>query len=121
MERILRWFYGYISAILTGRQINRFLNLCSKNGINIWNISYDVERMVKIHLSLKDFYLIRPYLKKTKTHFRIVKKIGFPFWCHRHKKLKWFLVFLVILFLSHHLALIKGLTMGFLRELSEIR
>lgn len=98
MERILRWFYGYISAILTGRQINRFLNLCSKNGIKIWNISYDLERVVKIHMSLKDFYSIRPYLKKTKTHFRIVRKIGFPFWCYRHKKLKWFFVFLAILF-----------------------
>lgn len=97
MKNLIRWLCGYLCIHLNGRQINRFLNLCARNGIEIWNITTDMERMAKANLRLKDIYLIRPFLKKTKTHFRIIKKKGFPFWCHRHKYLKWILVVLPIL------------------------
>ncbi len=92
MRHLWLWFCGYVQLILNGRQVNRFLNLCSKNGISLWKISYDLERMVRVHVRLKDFYVLKPYLRKTKTHLRITKKIGFPFWCHRHPRLKWMLV-----------------------------
>ena len=78
--------------------MNRFLNLCARNGIELWNVKADVEHMAKANLRLKDIYLLRPFLKKTKTRFRIVKKKGFPFWCYRHKYLKW--VFVVAFFLT---------------------
>mgnify|MGYP003299545846 CR=1 FL=1 len=89
MKNLIRWFCGYLCIHLNGRQLNRFLNLCARNGIEIWNITTDMERMAKANLRLKDIYLIRPFLKKTKTRFRILKKKGFPFWCHRHRRLKW--------------------------------
>lgn len=97
MTNLIRWFCGYLCIHLNGRQINRFLNLCARNGIEVWNITTDMERMAKANLRLKDIYLIRPFLKKTKTRFRIMKKKGFPFWCHRHKRLKWLFVVLFIL------------------------
>ena len=96
MKNLIRWFCGYLCIHLNGRQINRFFNLCARNGIELWNIKNDMERMAKANMKLKDVYLIRPFLKKTKTHFRIVKKKGLPFWCYRHKFLKWFPVFLVV-------------------------
>ncbi len=90
MKELIQWFFGYICAALSGKQINRFLNLCSRNGIKVWRVSYDLERCVRVHFRLKDFFFLRPFLRKTKTHLRIVKKKGFPFWCHRHPYLKWF-------------------------------
>ena len=95
MERIIQWFCGYICGVLTGKQLNRFLNLCSRNGIQLWCVSYDLERCVRCHLRLKDFYHLRPLLKKTKTKIKIIKKRGFPFWCHRHPYFKWFPVLCV--------------------------
>lgn len=96
MGRLIQWFCGYISVILRGKQINRFLNLCSRNGIKVWKVTYGLERSVKVHFRLKDFYFLRPFLRKTKTRLRIVKKKGFPFWCHRHPYLKWLPVFCVM-------------------------
>jgi len=96
MRHFWQWFRGYLQVCLRGRQVNRFLNLCSRNGIPLWKISYDFERMVRVHIRLQDFYLLKPYLKKTKTHMQILNKRGFPFWCHRHRKLKWVFVFLSI-------------------------
>lgn len=90
MKRIYRWFGGYIHLGLKGRQINRFMNLCSKNGIRLWNITQDIEHFVRVHLRLHDFYYLKPYLRKTKTKLRILGRYGFPFWCYRHPRLKWF-------------------------------
>ena len=98
MRHIWQWFHGYLLVCLRGRQINRFLNICSKNGIALWKITYDLERKVRVHIRLKDFYVLKPYLKKTKTHLRILHKKGFPFWCHRHPRLKWMLVVFSIVF-----------------------
>ena len=70
--------------------MNRFLNLCSRNGIHLWRITYDMEQSLRANLRLRDFYDLKPYLRKTKTKLHIVAKKGFPFWCHRHPRLKWF-------------------------------
>uniref|UniRef100_UPI004057B87F sporulation protein YqfD n=1 Tax=Agathobacter sp. TaxID=2021311 RepID=UPI004057B87F len=101
MKKLIQWFCGYVCIQLNGRQINRFLNLCARNGIQIWNVTTDMERAARAHLHLKDIYLIRPFLRKTKTHFHIIKKKGFPFWCHRHKRLKWMFVLLFALALLY--------------------
>lgn len=98
MKRLIQWFCGYICVILSGKQVNRFLNLCSRNGIRIWRVTYDLKRQVKVHFRLRDFYDLKPFLRKTKTRLKIVKKKGFPFWCHRHPYLKWFPVFFSIVF-----------------------
>lgn len=90
MRHFWQWFCGYVCISLKGRQINRFLNLCSRNGIHLWRIVYDVEHTLRANLRLRDFYSVKPYLRKTKTKLRIIRKRGFPFWCHRHPRLKWF-------------------------------
>lgn len=91
MRHFYQWLCGYIRVCLRGRQVNRFLNLCTKNGIRLWRITNEVERELKANIRLHDFYNLKPYLRKTKTRLCIISKKGFPFWCHRHPKLKWFL------------------------------
>ncbi len=103
MRQLWQWFCGYVQVSLRGRQVNRFLNLCSRNGISLWRVSYDINRMVRVHIRLKDFYEVKPFLKKTKTHLHVIKKSGFPFWCHRHPRLKWmFLVVFCVICMSFY-------------------
>lgn len=92
MRRFWQWLCGYVCVCLNGRQLNRFMNLCSRNGIHLWHIYYDLEHRIRVNLFLRDFYHLKPFLKKTKTRLRIMKRHGFPFWCHRHPRLKWFFV-----------------------------
>ena len=89
------WFCGYVRICVNGNQVNRFLNLCSRNGIRLWQITYDMEHVLRANLGLVDFFDLKPYLKKTKTHLKVVSKRGFPFWCIRHRRLKWFLCFCI--------------------------
>ena len=90
MRHFWQWFCGYICVRFRGRQVGRFLNLCSRNGIHLWRITHDVEHSIRANLRLRDFYYLKPYLRKTKTRLKILHKSGFPFWCYRHPKLKWF-------------------------------
>lgn len=98
MRHFLLWLCGYVQIRLNGKQINRFLNLCSRNGISLWRISYDAGRMVHAYVKLHDFYKLKTYLRKSKTHLKVIHKRGFPFWCHRHPRLKWFFVIVVCIF-----------------------
>ena len=91
MRHLWQWICGYICVGVKGRQVSRFLNLCSRNGIHLWRIRYDLEHSLRAYLRLSDFYDLKPYLRKTKTKIKILSKKGFPFWCHRHPKLKWFI------------------------------
>jgi len=90
MRHLWQWICGYICVGINGRQVSRFLNLCSRNGIHLWRITYDLEHSLQACLRLRDYYDLKPYLRKTKTKIKIISKKGFPFWCHRHPKLKWF-------------------------------
>lgn len=56
-----------------------------------------MEQNIRASLRLRDFYDMKPYLRKTKTKISIIAKKGFPFWCHKHPRMKWFYVFLVCL------------------------
>ncbi|MBQ3558334.1 MAG: sporulation protein YqfD [Agathobacter sp.] len=91
MRHFWQWFCGYVCVCVKGRQVNRFLNLCSRNGIHLWRITYDMEQSLRANLRLRDFYDLKPYLRKTRTKLHIISKKGFPFWCYRHPRLKWFL------------------------------
>ena len=94
MRHIWQWFTGYVCILLRGTQIHRFVNLCSKNGIQLWCMKR-IQHKLQVHIGLKDIYYIKPYLRKTKTKLKIIKKYGFPFWCFRHPKLKWMFVILM--------------------------
>ena len=98
MRHLWQWFCGYICVFLSGRQVNRFMNLCSKNGIRLWQISHELGRGLRVNIRLRDFYHLKPYLRKTKTRIRIISKRGFPFWCYRHPRLKWFLCICLFVF-----------------------
>ncbi len=103
MRHLWQWFCGYICVCMKGRQVNRFLNLCSRNGIHLWRITYDLEQNIRANIRLHDFYDLKPYLRKTKTKIKILSKKGFPFWCHRHPKLKWmFCICFLLLCLSFY-------------------
>ena len=74
---------------LTGYAPERFLNLCSNHGILIWNMEY-VEDQYEFCISLKGLRSLRPILRKTRTRFVILERVGLPFLLSRYQKRKLF-------------------------------
>lgn len=86
---IMKFVRGYVYVHLTGYAPERFLNLCGKNDILIWDLQV-VEDGYLFHISMQGFKMLRPILKKTKTKVVILEKKGLPMYFFRYRKRKLF-------------------------------
>ena len=99
---MLKFLQGFLQVTLTGSSPERFLNLCVRRNILIWNLCPNKEAGgFDFCISLKGFRASKELLKKTHTSLKIRKKCGLPFFLHRYRARKLFAVgiFLCILFL----------------------
>lgn len=90
MEKVLRLFYGTLTVMVQGEQLERFLNLCRSRGIFPERISHPEEEKLLMQMSARDFFVLRSIRNKTGVHIKIMKKRGMPFFFFRNKKRKAF-------------------------------
>ncbi len=86
---ILKYLRGYLLVHLTGFAPERFLNLCGKRNILLWNLKRTEEGYL-FYISVDAYKSLRPILKKTKTKIKILEKKGLPFYLFRYRKRKVF-------------------------------
>ncbi len=98
LKRLLIWLKGYIILKIKDSSNDRFINLCIKNNIEMWNIT-DCGDYKSVTVSKKAFGQLEPFLKKTKVNPEISDKKGLPFIFYRYKKRKLFALG-VLLFIS---------------------
>ena len=82
---LFSFLQGYLRIYLRGRDTERYLNLCSKNDILLWNLKCRPEGIF-CSVKVDDYKRSKPYLKKTGTHASIKKKTGLPFLVYRYRK-----------------------------------
>ena len=90
MLSILKYIQGYVLVHLTGYAPERFLNMCGKRNILIWNLA-TIEKGYRFCISAKAYKTLKPILKKTKTKVKILEKRGLPFLLFRYRKRKMFI------------------------------
>lgn len=106
MFLVYLWNYirGYVIIIVTGINLERFINICSKRQILLWDIVRTDDRSASMKASLRGFRLMRPAAKKSGCRVHIQKKCGLPFCLNKLKKRKGFriglLLFASLLFLT---------------------
>lgn len=85
-----------------GKNVSRFLSLCARRGIPMWQVTSEGSMHIKCSIYLRDFYELRPLLRKTRVRLRIEKRGGLPFILHRYRKRKVFAaaVLFVVLFVG---------------------
>lgn len=97
----LKYMQGYLLVHLTGYAPERFLNMCGKRNILIWNLQ-KMEDGYYFNISVEGYKTLRPILKKTKTKATIVERHGMPFYLYRYRGRKMFalgvLLFIGMLF-----------------------
>ncbi len=100
------WNYirGYVIIVVSGLSVERFINICSKRQILLWDIVRKDNEAAILKASLRGFKLMRPAAKKSGCRVRIQKRCGLPFFLSRFKKRKGFklgfLIFISLLALS---------------------
>lgn len=98
----VKYLSGYLRVQVTGYAPERFLNLCSNHNILMWELTR-LPDGYEFYISVRGFRELKPFLKKTKTRVRIIRRYGFPFRLFRYRKRKLFffgiLFFFCFLFL----------------------
>lgn len=82
--KLFRLFSGYVRFRARGGFPERFINLCSNEGIPLWDISGG-KRELYASTTLRGYRNIRKCAKKSGMLPRIIKRAGLPFWLRSHK------------------------------------
>ena len=95
------WNYllGYVIIEVRGFSIERFLNLISKKGILIWDLT-ETQRGAEMKISVKDFKKLKPYTKKSKCHIKIKGRFGRPFIIKSLKKRQLYILGIIVFIIS---------------------
>lgn len=80
LGRLLMWSAGRIKIRVQGAATERFLNVCVRGGIELWNVVRIDARTLTAVLSLQDFYRLRGLMGRTGCRVHVLKRAGLPFW-----------------------------------------
>lgn len=83
--RFLRFVKGYVSFTASGGFIERFVNLCSKNRIPLWNLKRYGD-FLEADTSVKGYKIIRESAKRSGVRVSMRKKHGLPFFIRSNRK-----------------------------------
>lgn len=97
LNKLFHFLKGYVILILTGFNIERFLYICAKRNINIWDIEKKDNGSLCLCMSIDDFFKTRQIVRKTHTKVHIKKKAGLPILWKKYKK-RYFMFFGAIFF-----------------------
>lgn len=82
---LIRFLCGYVRFRAKGGFPERFINLCSRENIPLWDISGG-----KLELSAKTtirgYHRLRPCARKAGMRPRVAGRYGLPFFLHRHRR-----------------------------------
>ncbi len=88
LVRIFNLIKGYVTIIVQGVFPERFLNICARRGIYLWNVQRIDRFRISANISIKGFRLVRPIAKKARCRICIKKRSGIPFYVFKHRKRK---------------------------------
>lgn len=80
---------GYVRFSVTGGAPERFLNLCGKKGLRLWDVCCGREKSLVCSMELGDFWKIRPAAQKSGVRVRILERRGLPFFLQRNRS-RWY-------------------------------
>ena len=95
MISLFRLIQGYLRIKVWGYSPERFMNLCCNHNILLWDIEKCGNDIYSMNISLRGFFQIRPFVKKTGTKVAVLGRFGLPFFLPRLKIHSFFLLGLV--------------------------
>lgn len=109
---LLHYLEGYVTVQADSVFPERFLTICTRRNLDVWNIQHLGNQRFVMHMSLSAFRNIRQVCRRTRTHLTILNRRGLPFLLHRFRKRKAVLlgIFLTLLFLWYTSGHIMGIT-----------
>ena len=98
ISSIINYIRGCVTVIISGLFPERFINLCTKGNIPLWNIKRINKTRIQAEMSIKNFKKTHKVHKKSDCKLHIVEKHGLPFFLYRHRKRKALVIGMVVFF-----------------------
>lgn len=100
LVRLFRFLSGYVEFQVSGGFLERFLNLCNVNGLNLWDMRRADGTLLAV-TDIKSYKKMHTCARRTGCVTKVVKKHGAPFLLHRYRHrggiLVGFAVFVVLM------------------------
>ncbi|WP_040207948.1 sporulation protein YqfD [Neobacillus jeddahensis] len=102
----IEFLYGRVTVKVTGRGLERFLNVLTRNGLHIWNVKRHGTETITFKMRLQDALKIRRFARNSQCRISFLQRSGAPFLLKRLLKNSGFMLgaaafLLLILFLSN--------------------
>ena len=92
-------FKGYVNVSIEGFYVEKIINICKKNNIELINLDRKSNTMIYACISVRRFKEFSNIVRKHKCRIKIIKKRGIPFVVKKYRKRKVFGIALCILWL----------------------
>lgn len=96
---MFHYLKGYVIIVVEGFFLERFINICTKRNIYLWDLKKLSNTALQVKISIRGFLKLRQVARKSKCRVKIKAKRGVPFILARYKK-RYAFVFGIILFLA---------------------
>ena len=94
---LFNYIIGYLRLSIEGYYIERFINICRKNKITVWNLKRNESISMNFNIGINDFKKVAKIAKQTQCKLKILKKKGLPFLFNKYKKRKIFFLLLILI------------------------
>ncbi|MBO9605511.1 MAG: sporulation protein YqfD [Paenibacillaceae bacterium] len=75
----LRWIRGYAAIDVRGAGIEALINAAYGKRMDAWDIRRNAQGVTRMNVSLRDYFRLRPLLKRTGCRMRTTGRHGLPF------------------------------------------
>ncbi len=94
-----RFLKGYLELKAEGRGSQRLINMAVSRGLYFWDLRRSGDS-VYFKAPISTFRPLRPLVRRSRSRLRITRKVGFPFWFRRVKRLQGFLAGMLFFIIS---------------------
>jgi similar to stage IV sporulation protein len=81
---------GYVKIEVRGARAEDLINRIMDMHLLVWDIRRTAANVLVMHISIKDYFRLRPLLKQTGCRMHLMKRYGFPFFLNKLEQRKFF-------------------------------
>ena len=87
LKTLWNYLKGYVIIELTSTTVERFLNMATFKQIEIWDIE-NIKGKTTAKISIKNYRKLKDIARKTNCKYKIVNKVGTPFFFFKYRRRK---------------------------------
>lgn len=88
MRRLICYLRGYVTIVVEGKSLERFINMAVRRGIRFWDVSYLGGERILLRVRWDAVRALRHIARRTASRFRVREKAGLPFVLGRARRRK---------------------------------